>query len=320
MSRKPRYHVPGAFYHLMLRGNNGQNIFFDNADRCRLCLLIQEGVERYGHRIHAFCFMSNHIHILVQASHTPLSKIVHNLAFRYSQNVNKRYSKIGHLFQGRFKAILLDEEGYFLKLIRYIHMNPVRAKMTMDPSEYPWSSHKAYLGEDTIAWLTIEHALGKFDAVLDRARKLYINYCLKRESQEDLDEIRMGFKDGQVLGSDDFTANIRSLYQQEKKSSLPLSVIIEAACIVFGVELPLLLSPSQSRQISLIRGAITAHALENGMTLNDIAIVFNRDESTVSRLSSRFQTKYQQSNDLKCQVNLLKDKSRQLASLQARAQ
>lgn len=63
MSRKPRYYVLGAFYHLMLRGNNGQNIFFDNADRCRLCLLIQEGVEQYGHRTHAFCFMSNHINI-----------------------------------------------------------------------------------------------------------------------------------------------------------------------------------------------------------------------------------------------------------------
>ncbi len=71
MVRKPRYHIPGAYYHVMLRGNNGQSIFLNDADRCRLCLLIQQGIERYGHRIHAFCFMSNHIHLLAQTSQTP---------------------------------------------------------------------------------------------------------------------------------------------------------------------------------------------------------------------------------------------------------
>lgn len=317
MARKPRYHVPGAFYHLMLRGNDGQDIFFNNEDRCRLCLLIQEGVERYGHRIHAFCFMRNHIHLLVQMGHISLSKIVHNLAFRYSQNINKRYGKIGHLFQGRYKAVLLDEEGYFLRLIRYIHMNPVRANITKDPSDYSWSSHNAYLGEDEVAWLTIEHALGRFDSVLGRARKLYVDYCLKKELQEDLDELRKGFKDGQILGSDMFAENIRATDKQEKMSSISLSVIIEAACTVFNIESFLLSSSSQSKQISLVRGAIATYALENGMTLNDIAIIFRRDESSVSRLRSRFLAKYQLCNDLKSQVSLLNDKSLELASLQA---
>lgn len=318
MARKPRYHIPGAFYHLMLRGNDGQDIFFNSKDRCRLCLLIQEGVERYGHRIHAFCLMRNHIHLLVQTGHVSLSKIVHNLAFRYSQNINKRYEKIGHLFQGRYKAILLDEEGYFLKLIRYIHMNPVRANITKDPSQYPWSSHNAYLGKDKIAWLTIDHALGKFDSVLGRARELYVDYCLRKEFQEDLNELRKGFKDGQILGSDNFIENIRTIDQQEKRSSsIPLSLIITAACAVFNIESALLSSPSQSKQISLVRGAIAAYALENGLTLNDIAIIFRRDESSVSRSRSRFLEKYQLCDDLKSQVSLLKNKLLELASLQA---
>ena len=317
MARKPRYHVPGAFYHLMLRGNDGQNIFFYDGDRCRLCLLIQQGMERYGHRIHAFCFMTNHIHLLVQVNQTPLSKIVHNLAFRYSQDFNKRYGKIGHLFQGRYKAILLDEEGYFLKLIRYIHMNPVRANMVKEPSAYHWSSHNAYLGENEIAWLIIEHALKKFDIVRDRARKLYNDYTLKKETQEELAELRSSFKDGQILGNDEFAASIRETCDKPIDSPVPLSAIIEAACIVFSVEMPMIASPSQSRQICLVRGAIVAQALENGMSITNTAKVLRRDESTVSRLCSRFLAKYHLCDDLKNQARLLKEKSIQLANLQA---
>ena len=142
MTRKSRYHVPGAFYHVMLRGNDGQEIFFSDADRCRMCLLIQQGVERYGHRIHAFCFMSNHIHLLLQVGDIHISKIMHNLAFRYSQKTNRQYSKIGHLFQGRFKACLVEETSYFLRLLRYIHMNPVRAGLVKIAALYSISQSR----------------------------------------------------------------------------------------------------------------------------------------------------------------------------------
>lgn len=125
MARPNRYHIPGSLYHVMLRGNNGHDIFFSDADRSSMCLFLQQGVEKYGHRIHAFCFMKNHIHLLVQAGEVPLSKIVHNLAFRYSQRINRKNKRYGHLFQGRFKAILIEESAYFSRLLRYIHMNPV---------------------------------------------------------------------------------------------------------------------------------------------------------------------------------------------------
>ncbi len=261
--------------------------------------------------------MSNHIHLLAQTSQTPLSKIVHNLAFRYSQDFNKRYGKIGHLFQGRYKAILLDEKDYFLKLIRYIHMNPVRANMVKEPLDYHWSGHKTYLGEDEIAWLTHEPALAKFDPVLGRARKLYNDYILKRASQEELEEFRRGFKDGQVLGNDNFAENIRETYGQKIESLLPLQVIIEATCLVFAIENTMLSSLSQSRRLSLARGAIVAQALENGMTLKDLAIAFKRDESTISRLGSRFLSKCHQCDDMKEQFERLKEKTLQLANLQA---
>lgn len=120
----------------MLRGNDGKDIFFSDADRCEMCLLIQKGVERYQHRIHAFCFMSKHIHLLIQIADIHLSKIIHNLAFRYSQRINRKKSKQGHLFQGRFKAIAIQEIVYLKRLLRYIHQNPVRASLVKNPSDY----------------------------------------------------------------------------------------------------------------------------------------------------------------------------------------
>ena len=183
MTRKQRYHIPGAFYHIMMRGNDGQTIFFYNEERCRLCLLIQEGVEKYGHCIHAFCLMGNHIHLLIRVGLTPLSKIIHNLSFRYSQYFNRRHKKIGHVFQGRFKAILIQEEAYFLRLLRYIHMNPVRAHLVEEPEAYPWSGHGAYLGQMEFVWLTTEYGLGKFADQLGIARLKYRDYVLNRETE-----------------------------------------------------------------------------------------------------------------------------------------
>src|SRR5438128_178680 len=113
----------------MLRGNNGQAVFSSDAERCKFSLLMQEGTERYGHRILAFCFMTNHVHLAIQLKDVSLSKICQNLSFRYTQYYNKRHNTIGHLFQGRFKSILVEGKRYLKELIRYIHLNPVRAKI-----------------------------------------------------------------------------------------------------------------------------------------------------------------------------------------------
>lgn len=107
MARRPRFHTPTATYHIMLRGNDGQAIFFSEGDKVRMCLLMQQGVERFGHSIEAFCFMSNHIHLAVRVAEISISRIVHHLAFRYTRYINRLYERVGHLFQGRFKSVLV---------------------------------------------------------------------------------------------------------------------------------------------------------------------------------------------------------------------
>ena len=125
----------------------GSMYFFSDADRCRMCWLIQDGVERFGHKVHSFCFMTNHIHLAIQVDKINISRVMQNLAFRYARYINRNERRIGHLFQGRFKSILVDSSHYLRKLVRYIHLNPVRAGLVNKAKTYLWSSHQSYLQE-----------------------------------------------------------------------------------------------------------------------------------------------------------------------------
>ncbi|MDD2338294.1 MAG: transposase [Geobacteraceae bacterium] len=129
MARKPRIHYPGAVYHVILRGNSGDPIFFEDRDRYRLYLILQHAVEKFRCRIHGFCFMTNPIHIVMQTGEIPLSRIMQNISIRYTKWINFTRSRTGHLFQGRDKAFPLDADEYLHELIRYVHLNPVRVEI-----------------------------------------------------------------------------------------------------------------------------------------------------------------------------------------------
>ena len=146
MARKPRVEYPGAFYHVMTRGNRKEAIFKDDKDRLRFLRKVLEYKERYGFILYAYILMKNHIHLLIETRDAALSKIMQGLLQSYTQWYNGKYRTVGHLFQGRYKSILCDKKVYLLNLIRYIHLNCVRAGLVRDPGEYKWSSHRIYLG------------------------------------------------------------------------------------------------------------------------------------------------------------------------------
>ncbi len=318
MARKKRYSLPGRFYHVMLRGNDAQTIFFEDADRYRMSLLIQEGVERYGHRIHAFCFMKNHIHLLIQLGITDISKIIQNITFRYTQYINKKYDRIGHLFQGRFKSILLDEEGYFLKLLRYIHRNPIRAHIVKSPSSYHWSSHNTYLGADDFLWITTKCGLSKFDNSLEVARKIYDLYVQKKESEEDLSALRNQFVDGQLLGNDNFIDEIRKRVDQSTNLKISFHEVISLTCAHFDIDETSISSSSQSRKITIARKAIARIARDYPeFTLKQAGSLINRNSSSLSRLAKEFEKKCQTDSKLQKKFYDLKEKL-ELATSQAR--
>jgi REP element-mobilizing transposase RayT len=257
-----------------------------------MCLLLQEGIEKYGHRVHAFCLMKNHVHLLIQVGDISLSKIIQNLAFRYSQRINRKNKRIGHLFQGRFKAILIDESTYFTRLLRYIHMNPVRANIVKTPDIYIWSGHNAYTGLSEIAWLTTDYGLSKFGTTREEASLQYYSYILKKENHEELDELRKGFKEGHLLGGDDFIDSIRKKEVNQISQNLSLEAILKAVCQVFDISEESIFSPSKSRRTSFARGMISLIAKDARITIDEIASLMNRDASTISSLISRFNEKH----------------------------
>ena len=192
MARKPRLHYPGASYHVILRGNAGHDIFFDAQDRHRFFFLLQEGIEKYDHRIHGYCLMTNHIHLVIQVGDVSLSRIMQNVSFRYTSYVNHRLKQSGHLFQGRYKALLIDADSYLLQIIRYVHNNPVRAGIIIIPEDYPWSSHNVYLGNSSVPWLTTDWVLSQFSMNKRQAIELYRKYVLAGQNEAQRKEFYRG--------------------------------------------------------------------------------------------------------------------------------
>ncbi len=287
MARKPRVHFPTALYHVMLRGNGGQDIFFEDADRFRFCLLLQEGVERYGHRIHAFCLMSNHVHLLVQVGETPLSRIMQNLSFRYTRWLNWRRNSSGHLFQGRFKAVLVDADSYLLELARYIHLNPVRAGLVQTPEDYPWSGHRAFLGSETVPWLTTDLLLAQFGKNKSRARRVYEKFVKRDQESGRRNEFHDGAAvDSRILGDDAFVDRVLIQANESPKRHISLDEIITRVCRTSGVDPKDLTASGKNRQFSEARGLVAWLILETGNgTIAELARLTGRDASTLSAVA-----------------------------------
>ena len=284
MARKQRVHYPAALYHVIIRGNARQEIFFDDVDRSRFYLLIQEGLERYEHRIHAFCLMTNHIHLAIQVGDMPLSRIMQNISFRYTQWINWRHKRSGHLFQGRFKAVLVNADTYLSELTRYIHLNPVRAHLVQSPEEYPWSSHRAYLGMEEIPWLTTDWVLSLFALDRKNARAAYTDFmALEREEGHDHAFHCGSVKDSRVLGDDTFIDNVLTNVEALSTPRITLDTILHCICLQYGITETDLASPGKYRLFSEARGVAAWLILETGsVTLTALSRFSGRDVSTLS--------------------------------------
>jgi len=147
MARRPRIHCPGALHHVIRRGNRKQRIFLDDKDLERFLTYFSECKRRFSFRLCAFALMKNHVHLLIESGEIPLSRMMQSLLFRYARYFNMRHGEAGHLFQGRYKAILCDKDVYLLELVHSIHLNPVRAEIVKAPEDYVWSGHLCYLGK-----------------------------------------------------------------------------------------------------------------------------------------------------------------------------
>lgn len=146
MTRPLRIDFPDALYHVTSRGDRREPIFVDDADRLAFLDVLELGCERFEAEVHAYCLMGNHYHVVVATPQGNLSALMRHLNGVYTQRFNRRHGKVGHVFQGRFKAILVDRDAYLLAVCRYVDLNPVRARMVAAPGDWPWSSYRALTG------------------------------------------------------------------------------------------------------------------------------------------------------------------------------
>ena len=169
-----RIEFAGALYHITSRGDRREAIFEDDADRRAFLTVLAEVVERYNWICHAFCLMTNHYHLVIETVEGNLSRGMRQLNGVFTQASNRRHNRLGHLFQGRFKGILVDKDAYLLELSRYVVLNPVRAGMVDTAAQWPWSSYRAMVGEAPVPkWLAVDGLLRQFGSNREDARAQY---------------------------------------------------------------------------------------------------------------------------------------------------
>ncbi len=217
MVRPLRIEYPNAWYHVMNRGRRGENVFSDKTDFKIFLGVLQESSELFSCRVAAFCLISNHYHILLQTPLGNLSRVMRHINGVYTQRYNRRHKVDGQLFRGRYKNVLVEEDSHLVELLRYIHRNPVRARICQSVSDYPWSSHHVYVSTTQKSeWLYTDLLLGMFSENFDKAISEYRKFVQCEESEEIKDFFSKKNLPS-ILGTHNFIKWIKAKYYQKKK-------------------------------------------------------------------------------------------------------
>lgn len=191
MARPLRIEFAGALYHITSRGDRREAVFEDDEDREAFLGVLAEVVDRFNWICHAFCLMTDHYHLIIETVDGSLSRGMRQLNGVYTQASNRRHNRFGHLFQGRYKGILVDKDAYLLELSRYVVLNPVRAGMVAVPEQWPWSSYGAMIGEAPVPkWLAVNGLLRRFGSRRADAREHYRRFVREGIGQTVWDGLR----------------------------------------------------------------------------------------------------------------------------------
>ena len=296
MGRRPRTNVPGGLYHVMARGNSRQAIFFDDDDYLVFLDLLSEAMRRHGHRLHAYCLMTNHVHLLVQMRDVSVSVLAQRVMSRYSRWQNRRLGRSGHLFERRHRSFLVRTDEQLRHLLRYIHRNPLRAGMVTDCASYRWSSHRAFLGEGSEIEVATTPCLAALDEDPRRAVGRYRALIETEDPQHDADiGVESDPRDEpgtwRGLGLDALEAEVRRRLPPPScpRRESELDALIAVAAMSGGCTPGELQGPSRARRVTRARAAAAWIAIEHArLDLSALARSLGRDPSTLSEAASRF--------------------------------
>ncbi|UFS69424.1 transposase [Geomonas sp. RF6] len=280
MGRPLRIEFPGAHYHVTARGNELRDIFETRGDIERFLSYLETSITRYGVLLHSYCLMTNHYHLLVETTKGNLSEVMQHLNGAYTHYFNSKRNRVGHLFQGRYKAILINPDEYLVELSRYVHLNPVRTGMLSRPEEYPWSSYRDFIGERTPPeWLTTRRILNTF---AERAE--YRKYVEELMGEAEYQSPLKNTAASTFLGSHAFVEDVVGAHLGGKEHLPALRELTKARTIeriLYEVE-----HAFDDARIAKKVGIYLAHR-HSGATLRDLGEYFDKKESAISQTSRR---------------------------------
>jgi REP element-mobilizing transposase RayT len=320
MPRQARLDVPGALHHIMVRGIDKSNIFRDDEDKSRFLERLGQTVSEGKCTVYAWVLMDNHVHILFKSGKDGISAVMRKLLTWYAQYFNRQHRRTGHLFENRYKSILCDEDNYLFALIRYIHLNPIRAKIVTTIEQldrYPWSGHRTLMGKAKHPWMDIDHALSEFGTTRRKAVNEYLRFMQEGLSQGRLPELtggglirskggwsqvlsarRSGRKeefDERILGNGDFVNAILKEAEQKtirqlklRRSGKTIDKIIEEACKKERISANELKGGGRRRKVSALRATIAKRGLDElGLSMAEIARHVGVTTSSIAKMVER---------------------------------
>lgn len=290
MARPLRIEYPGAFYHVTARGNEQKDIFKSQRDREKFLLYLEMATQRYDAVIHAYCLMNNHYHLIVETPRGNLSQIMKHINSSYTTYYNVKRKRVGHLLQGRYKAILVAADEYATELSRYIDLNPVRAGIVETPEEYRWSSCRCYTttGTPAPAWLHTDFILGYFGNKKDPAQKKYrqfVHDLIGREYSSPL----LATVASTILGDKEFVSEIQDRHLSDRKADREQPALRRLSSKPSPEEIEKAVReaiPADNRLATKV--AIYLCHRFSGAKLRELGTLFQLSESGITQASKRF--------------------------------
>jgi len=277
MGRRPRIHVYGAVYHVMTRGNGGEEIISPEADWNDLIAALNGIKTTAPFDLYAYCLMPNHFHLLLRVQATPISRLMQRLLTVWAKRFNVTNGRRGHVFQGRFKSISCNSNAHFLWLIRYIHLNPVRAQLVASPKEWQWSSHNEYLGLAQIRLSDCDWPLSLFGKERSVALSSYNGFILQGLEEQDKPP---DFTDSRLTQED------KKPLKEEPHQKPGLTDMARQVASETGISDSLLLQPCRIREVCAARRILVERALKSGYRIAELATGMGLSSAAVSKMIS----------------------------------
>jgi REP element-mobilizing transposase RayT len=300
MAKPLRISYPGAYYHVTTRGNERADIYKRQRDREKFLSYLKSASERYGAVIHAFCLMRNHYHLLLETPHGNLSEIMQHINGAYTTYFNVKRKRVGHLFQGRFKAILIEADEYAMELSRYIHLNPVRGGAVSKPEEYRWSSYCAYIGNVAEPdWINTDFILSFFSPEPELARKKYHIFVEDLIGKEYDSPLRKAVG-STILGTEYFIEEITQTHIAGIEPDRNLPALHQFAARPSPQDIVGVVKQLCVDNEKLVRNA-SIHICHkySGIKLKEIGQLFAGRESAITEAIRRFQLKMEKDKELR---------------------